>query len=140
MLESIFAPYRDWAPLVLRVALAIIFFVHGWPKINPNSPMKGIPGVTASFKQSGIPLPGLSAVVVALLETAGAALLLLGLGTRILAALLAFEMLVATWAKIRVWKVGFSARQTTGWELDFLLFAGAIALLILGPGSIAIGR
>ncbi len=138
MLEGIFGPYSDIGPLVLRVALATVFFVHGWPKINPKSPMKGIPGVAAGFKQLGIPLPGFFAVIVSLLETAGAALLVLGWGTRILAALFAIDMLVATYFKIRVWKAPFMAQQATGWELDFVLLAGALTLLLVGPGGIAI--
>jgi len=138
VLESVFGPYSDVGLLALRVALGIIFFVHGWPKINPSSAMKGIPGVAAGFRQSGIPLPGLAAVIVALLETVGAGLLVLGLGTRILAALFAIEMVVAATLKARVWKTGFAAQQATGWELDFALLAGAIALLFAGSGVIAV--
>lgn len=66
-------------------------------------------------------------------------LLILGLGTRILAVLFAINMLVAILvAKRRVMKVGFSAQQTTGWEFDFALLAISLALLFTGAGSIAL--
>jgi uncharacterized membrane protein YphA (DoxX/SURF4 family) len=139
MLENIFSPYSDWGLLILRLATGIIFLVHGWPKLNPNSPMKGPAGFGGSLKQMGVPLPILFGWLVALLETAGAILLILGLGTRILAILFAINMLVAILvAKRRVMKVGFTARQATGWEFDFALLAISLALLFTGAGSIAL--
>ena len=86
MLENIFSPISDWGLLILRLGLGIVMIAHGWPKLNPNGPMKGPAGVAGFLKQLGIPLPTFFAWVVALLETVGAALLILGLGTRILAA------------------------------------------------------
>lgn len=139
MLENIFSPYVDLGPLILRISMGIIFLVHGWPKLNPNSPMKGPAGFGGALKQMGVPLPTFFAWVVALLETVGAVLLIVGLGTRLLAVGFAIDMLVAILvAKMRVMKVGFTAQQTTGWEFDFILLAGSLALLFLGAGSIAV--
>lgn len=139
MLESLFMPYRDIGLLILRVAMGLIFLVHGWPKLNPNSPMKGTAGFAGFLKQMGIPLPGFFAWVVALLETVGAVLLILGLGTRIMALGFAVDMAVAAFvAKRGFMKVPFMAQQTTGWEFDFALLAGSLALLFLGAGSIAV--
>ena len=139
MLENIFSPYSDWGLLILRLAMGIIFLVHGWPKLNPNSPMKGPAGFGGFLKQMGVPLPIFFGWVVALLETVGAVLLILGLGTRILAVLFAIGMLVAIFlAKMRVMKVGFMAQQATGWEFDFALLAASLALLFTGAGDIAL--
>jgi len=139
MLETIFSPYSDWGLLILRLAMGIIFLVHGWPKLNPNSPMKGPAGFGGFLKQMGVPLPTFFGWFVALLETVGAILLVLGLGTRILAILFAINMLVAIFvAKRRVMKVGFTAQQATGWEFDFALLAISLALLFTGAGSIAL--
>lgn len=139
MLENIFSPYSDWGLFILRLATGIIFLVHGWPKLNPNSPMKGPAGFGGFLKQMGVPLPIFFGWVVALLETVGAVLLILGLGTRILAVLFAIDMLVATLiAKRQVMKVGFSAQQATGWEFDFILGAVALSLLFTGAGNIAL--
>jgi len=139
MLETIFAPYSNLGLLILRLAMGIIFLVHGWPKLDPNSPMKGPAGFGGFLKQMGVPLPIFFGWVVALLETVGAVLLILGLGTRLLAVGFAVNMLVAIFvAKRRVMKVGFSAQQATGWEFDFALLGGALALLFTGAGTIAL--
>ena len=139
MLENIFSPYSDWGLFILRLAAGIIFLVHGWPKLNPNSPMKGPAGFGGFLKQMGVPMPIFFGWVVALLETLGAVLFIFGLGTRVLAVLFAIDMLVAILvAKMRVMKVGFSAQQATGWEFDFILGAVALSLLFTGPGNIAL--
>ena len=139
MLEGIFAPFSDWGLLILRIRLGIILLAHGRLKVNPNGPVKGPANFGASLKQMGIPLSGLLAWIVVLQETVGAALLVLGLGTRILAILYAIEMLVIIlYFKRRVWKLGFMAQRSTGWELDFAVLSGALALLFTGAGGIAL--
>lgn len=139
MLDAIFAPFNDVGLLILRLAVGLIFIIHGWPKLNPNSPMQGPAGFAGFLRQMGIPLPLFFAWVVALLETAGAVLLMLGLGTRILALLFIVNMLVAIFvAKIRFLKVGFASQEATGWEFDFDLLAAALALLFTGAGSLAL--
>lgn len=141
MLENIFAPFSDWGLVILRLALGITFLIHGWPKLNPNGPMKGPAGVAGFFKQLGIPLPLFFAWVVALWETVGAVLLILGLGTRILAIGFAIDMLVAIWlAKRRMMKAAFMDQKVQGWEFEFALLAQALALLFTGAGRIALDR
>jgi putative oxidoreductase len=136
MFENIFAPYHDLGPLVLRIGLALVMLAHGWPKINPNSPMKGVAGVTGFMKQLNVPMPGLLAWVVALLETVGAVLLILGLGTRILAIGFVIDMLVATvLVRIRMAKSPFAGGNGIGWEFEFILGMVALALLFLGAGA-----
>lgn len=105
MLETFFAPYADLGPLILRLGLALVFIGHGLPKLNPNSEMKGVAGFSAGLKQMGVPLPTFFAWLVTLLETVGAVLLILGLGTRILAVGFAIDMLMAIYlVKIRMMK------------------------------------
>lgn len=139
MLENVFSPYSDWGLLILRLAIAIVFIAHGWPKLNPNGPMKGPAGFAGGLKQMGLPLPSFFAWIVALLETAGAVLLILGLGTRILAAALVINMLVAIFRALRPMGAKFTDMASgPRWELEFLLAAGALALVFTGAGSIAL--
>lgn len=131
MLETLFAPWVDIGPLILRIGLAVIFFAYGWPKI------RDVEKVAGSFKGMNIPMPKLMAWVVALLETVGSLLLVLGLATRLLAVAFAFNMLVATFkAKIGLMKVGF--KGPSGWALDFSLMVSALSLFFTGAGAFAL--
>jgi putative oxidoreductase len=138
-MDMLFAGAGDWGLLILRLALGAIFIVHGWPKINPNSPMKGLTGFGGFLKSQGVPLPSLFALAVALLETVGAVLLILGIFTRIIALGLAIDMLVAIrLVKFGMQKAGFMDPQKGGWEFEFALMAAALALFFTGPGAIAL--
>lgn len=93
------------------------------------------------MKQSGVPLAGLLGWVVILLESVGAALLIVGLGTRIVALGLAIDMLVAILlVKRRMAKARFMEPNGTGWEFEFALMIASITLVFTGAGSIALDR
>ncbi len=88
-----------------------------------------------------VPLPGLFGWVVVLLESVGAALLILGLGTRILALGFAIDMLMAIiLAKRGMAHKGFMEPDGTGWEFEFALLVAALALVFTGAGRIALDR
>jgi putative oxidoreductase len=84
-------------------------------------------------------LPTFFAWVVTLLETAGAVLLILGLGTRVLAIGFVIDMIVATrFVRIGMGKSPFSGGQGIGWEFEFILGIAALALLFTGAGSLSL--
>ncbi len=140
MLEDLFSPVSAVGPLILRLALGIIFLVHGRFKLQPTA-RQGVVQVAGWLKQIGVPLPLLAAWSVVLLETVGALLLILGLGTRILGILFAAEMLVViVTVKRGAMKMPFMAQQGTGWELDFAVLAGALSLVFTGAGALALDR
>lgn len=138
MLESIFGGLNNWGLLALRIMMGVVFIVHGWPKVNPRSRIGGIPGWTQAMQRMGIPLPAFFGAVVPLSEFAGGTLMILGLGVRIVAILQMCIMLVAI-ARAKLPRgVKFTENDKTGWELDFILGAAALALLFTGAGSIAL--
>ncbi|MDR5684417.1 MAG: DoxX family protein [Armatimonadota bacterium] len=139
MLADIFSAVSDWGLLILRVALGVIFIVHGWPKLNPNSPIKGIAGFAGFLQQLGVPAPRLFAWVVALLEAVGGVLLILGPLTRLISVGLAIDMLVAIiLVKRGMAKAPFADPKGAGWEFEFALLAASLALVFTGPGAIAL--
>src|SRR5438445_13293965 len=76
--------------LVLRLALGLIFFSHGYPKLAHSGA-----GMQGFFVEHG--LPGYFVYIAGVLEVFGAMLLALGLFTRPAALLFTVEMSVAIW-------------------------------------------
>ncbi len=142
MLQDVFVLYSDLGPLILRIGLATVLLAHGWLKVNPNGPVKGPAGFAIGLKKMGFPLAGLLAWIVVLLETLGAGLLVLGLGTRILAVLVTIQFLVIIlYVKRRVMKTSFMGQQqASGWEFDFTILVMALVLVFTGAGRIALDR
>jgi putative oxidoreductase len=134
VLNNLFAPHASVGELILRLALGITFFAHGRDKLkNPA-------GFAAFLRQIHVPAPLLNAWLVALLETVGAVLLILGLATRLLALGLAIDMVVAL-ATVRIGKAPFtSGPQGGGWDLEFLLLTVSLALVFTGGGRLALDR
>ena len=132
MLGSLFAHVAGVGELILRLALGITFVVHGRGKLkNPA-------GFAGFLRQIHVPAPLLNAWLVALLETVGAVLLMLGLATRVLALGLAVDMLVAL-VVVRIPQARFaSGPEGSGWEFEFLLLAMAVALVFTGAGRFAV--
>jgi putative oxidoreductase len=80
----------EWTgPLVVRLTVGLVFVVSGWGKLH------NLEQVTAFFTELGIPAPGAQAAFVSTVELVGGLLIMLGLATRIAAALLIGVMAVA---------------------------------------------
>jgi len=77
------------APLVTRLVLGHAFVLTGLGKL------RNLDRTTQFFASIGLPLPGANAVLVGVLELVGGACLVLGLGTRLFAALLSGTLAVA---------------------------------------------
>jgi putative oxidoreductase len=112
---------------VLRVVLGTTFLLHGWQKVTEWT----VAGTQASFAQMGVPAAELAAPLAAVLELVGGLMLLLGLGTRVVAALLALTMLGAL-VLVHL-PAGFFAADG-GIELVLLLAAASVLFVLAGAG------
>lgn len=117
----------------LRIVLGFLFAAHGWQKFNEWT----IAGTQASFAKMGVPAAEIAAPAVAVLELAGGIALILGILTRVVAALLALNMLGALFL-VHAPAGVFAADG--GYELVLLLAAGAFALALTGAGRASVDR
>ncbi len=116
--------------LILRIGLASIFIVRGYPKLfgGPEYP-KGPSDFAKTLVKLKIPSPEFFAWAIAVLEFVGGVFILIGFLTPLVSLLLSVELIVSI-AKI-YWKRGFVG----GWEYKFILLIISLALLFLGPGN-----
>ena len=119
--------FQPFGLLILRAALAIIFFTHGYPKLAHASPQ-----MQSMFVQHG--LPAQFVYVAGVLETFGGILLLLGLFTRGAAFLLAIEMCVAI-AKVHIVHGIMAVHE---YEFPLALAAACLALATVGAGAASV--
>lgn len=118
---------KEVALVVSRVLLGIILIAHGWDKFQ----ITGIEGVTGYFDSLGIPAAGIAAPIVGGIELIGGVLIVLGLFTRVVAAIIALLMLgAAVFAH-----AGFGIYVANGgWELVAAIGAGMLAFFAVGAG------
>ena len=126
MTEPTTPPSTAWGLFPLRAVVGIVFLMHGGQKLF----VYGFDGTTNAMIQMGIPLPAVSAVVVALVEFLGGVALLTGLWARWAALLLVGDMAVAILA-VRL-KGGFFAPR--GFEFELTLLGAALTVALIGPG------
>ena len=112
---------------VLRVATGAVFLDHGYQKLFKM----GIGGVTGFFGNVGIPLPGVMATLITLLEVFGAIAIIVGFLTRPLALAFVLDMLGAI-LFVQI-KNGFPK-----YELEFLLLGASLALFFAGAGRYSV--
>ena len=121
------------ARTILRVVAGFLFAAHGWQKFSEFT----IPGTQAAFTQMGVPAAQVAAPVVATLELVGGIALILGVLTRVFAALLAVDMLGALFL-VHASAGVFAA--TGGYELVLILAAAALAVALVGAGKVSVDK
>ena len=117
----------------LRIILGFLFAAHGWQKFNEWT----IAGTQASFAKMGVPAADVMAPTIAVLELAGGIALILGILTRVVAALLVLDMLGALFL-VHAPAGVFAANG--GYELVLLLAAASFALALTGAGRLSLDR
>ncbi len=123
------------SPLLLAVRL-----YWGWQFFQTGlGKLMHIPKIINFFTSLGIPFPAFNAYFVGSLECVGGTLLFLGLGSRIIALPLTFNMLVAYITADR--EALFSILSDPGkfYAADpYTFFFAALLVLIFGPGKISL--
>ena len=110
----------------LRSAIGVIFIVHGIGKFNP--------GFTNFLSNMGLP-PEMQ-IPIALAELVPGILLIMGVLSRLSASLLSIIMIGAIFHV----KGAQSLTGDGGVELDLILLASSIVIMIAGPGRISLSH
>ena len=110
----------------LRSAIGVIFIVHGMGKFNP--------GFAEFLPNLGLP-PEMQ-IPIALAEVVPGILLVIGVLSRLSSALLSIIMIGAIFHV----KGAQNLTGDSGVELDLILLAAALVIMVAGPGRIALAQ
>jgi len=122
----------NYGAFIIRVSLGVVLLAHGLLKVLVFT----IPGTIGYFESLG--LPAIAAHLVIYGELLGGAALILGLYSRLVAALSLPILIGSVWAHAaNGWL--FSA-PNGGWEFPVLLVALAVAVAVQGGGAFALRK
>lgn len=137
------APFARWAPIPLRLIVGYGFMQHGWAKLH-----RGPDAFAAVLHALAVPAPHLMAWLTIVTELAGGALILLGAFIPLISVPMAIVMLVAIFTvhlpfgfpSIKLLGVTAAGPRfgPPGYECDLLYLACLAALVLAGPGPLAI--
>ena len=110
----------------LRSAIGVIFILHGMSKFNP--------GFAGNLPNMGLPVE--MQIPIALAELVPGILIIIGVLSRLSASLISIIRLGA----IFLVKGAQSITGKGGVELDLILLASALVIMIVGPGRISLAQ
>jgi putative oxidoreductase len=135
-LEPFYGKARELSWLVIRLTVGGVLFVHGWVKLMEQG--------VAAFASAGLARRGIEpslplAYVIVFNETVGAICLMLGLFTRVIAAIIAVEFAVIAFHASFPNGFGWT-RPGGGWEYPFLWGLVIFAIALRGGGPYSLDR
>jgi putative oxidoreductase len=136
-LYSRFSAYASYlqSPFLLGVRLYFGWqlMTNGWGKLH------NLAGIGSYFASLNIPFPAANAHFISGLEFVAGILLMLGLGSRLFALLIACDMLVAYWTADHAAFLSFFSdmdKFTDAAEFTLLFFS--LIILVFGPGRFSL--
>ena len=118
---------HDIAFMGLRTVIGVLFIAHGIGKFNPGF---------VGFLTGPVGLPAEMQIPIALAETVGGTVLIIGVLSRISASILAIDMLGA----IFLVRGASNLTGDGGYELDLILLSGVLVIIVAGPGRVSISH
>ena len=120
------------AMLAIRLVMGPMLAYHGYRKLDA-----GVGKFVATVARNGFPLPEVLARATIVIELVGGICIALGLLSRLWGALITLQFLLIV-AQVK-WNVGLIGPPgRAGFELDLLYAVTAAAVLIAGPGLLAL--
>src|SRR5436190_20972003 len=126
----------DGLLLIGRILIAVLFVRAGWAHISDVS------GFAAFLTGAGLPASYFVAVIAACVAFFGSICVILGLGTRYAALLLALFTVAAALLAHRYWALPLQeqAGQANKFFKNIAIIGGLLALFVAGPGRFSIDR
>lgn len=124
----------DIALLLGRLLMAALFLPSGLEKATDIS------RYTTSFADMGLPNPWTLAVLAAVAEIAGGIALILGVASRLTAALLIVFVIAATMSAHVFWTDPAFAEQKIQFFKNLAIIGGLLFYYASGPGALALER
>ena len=138
--ETVEVPARrgttDVGLFLLRLVVGGIFLVHGLQKLTGIWNGPGLDGFRSLLEESGYEQANLLAIAGAVGETAGGALLIMGLATPFAGAAV-LAVIINAWCFKQAAEPGLQFFAPDGIEYETLLAVAAAAIILTGPGKIA---
>lgn len=122
---------KDWSLFILRLALGLVFFYHGMPRITSPAHLA---------KLSGIPRFKIGILCMGIIEVLSGVALLFGIYERLAAFVLLFIIGAAATIRGCQLKPQFSINGITTWEFEILFAAANLIIFLNGGGNITIFR
>ncbi|MEO8752892.1 MAG: DoxX family protein [Casimicrobiaceae bacterium] len=125
---------RDYAALVARILLTVMFIISGFGKIT------GFEGTVGAIASKGLPVPQLMAVGAIVVELGAGLLVLVGYKAR-WAALAIFLFLIPTTLLFHnYWATPQDQAQYINFMKNVTIMGGMLMVWAFGPGRLALGR
>lgn len=124
--------YGQYVLLALRIAIGLFFVFHGLSKIGVIN-AGGFGRAVGFFAELQMPAPGITAPLLAVVETLGGLALIFGVLTKIVAIFLT----VIVTAEIMLVKLPQSI-DPLSYSFELSLFAALLTLAFFGPGALAL--
>jgi putative oxidoreductase len=142
-MRALLRAYDRLTPLFVYAQSAFLLFIRiywgsqlahtGWGKLHH------LDKVTEYFQSINVPMPGPTAHMVGALEFFGGILLLLGLGSRLISAILTVNLLAAYWFGDHEAFLAFFSDPGKFYAADpFTFLFVAIIVLLFGPGFLSV--
>jgi putative oxidoreductase len=140
MLQRLYALFVSSANSLQSVFLLIVRLYWGWQFCQTGwGKLHNLPHVIEFFTSLGIPAPALNAYFVSGLEFVGGILLMLGLGGRLIALPLTFDMIVAYVTADRAALLSFFSKpEDFSAAAPFTFLMASLIILIFGSGRFSL--
>jgi len=140
MLQRLYALFVSSANSLQSVFLLIVRLYWGWQFCQTGwGKLHNLPHVIEFFTSLGIPAPALNAYFVGGLEFVGGILLMLGLGGRLIALPLTFDMIVAYVTADRAALLSFFSKpEDFSAAAPFTFLMASLIILIFGSGRFSL--